>query len=116
MAPTTAFKGRNISEDSLRVSMATLTAAYAVCQPVSLPRKPAPSPSVSWVSVLENAELIERAIAVDEAASALESPRGSEVRFCTNSVGDVGVVTEISAGLSNLRMRGITKVGDKVHR
>ena len=39
---------------------------------------------------MENAELTERAIAVDEAASAFGSLR--DANFCTKSAGDVGVV------------------------
>lgn len=50
----------------------------------------APSLDVSWVS--ENAELIERATAVDEAASALKS--SLEVNFCTSSTGDEGLVAD----------------------
>ena len=71
MAPTTAFSGRNMSEDSLAISTAILAAVYAVCQPVSLPRALELSLGVSLVS--QNAELMERAMAVDEAAIALGS-------------------------------------------
>jgi len=70
MAPTTAFSGRNISEDSLAISTAILAAPYATCQAVSLPLIVAPSldvPQASW-----NGEPMERAIAVEETASALE--------------------------------------------
>ena len=54
-------------------------------------------------------------MAVDEAASALESPRGRDVRFCTNSAGDVGVEIETFAGPFDLRMRGIAKVDDQIN-
>lgn len=69
MAPTTAFRGRNISEDSLVISTAILAAAYAVRQPESLPRPASPSEGVP--QVLPNAEPIERAMEADETASAL---------------------------------------------
>ena len=47
---------------------------------------------------------MERAIAVDEMASALEFLR--DVRLCTSSVGGVGVETDMSAGGFDLRNRG----------
>ena len=66
--------------------------------------------------MLKNAELIERAIAVDEVASALESPRGRGVRFCIRSAGDVGVEIGVSLGCFGLWWRGIVKVCDQVNR
>lgn len=108
-APTTAFSGGHKSDDSLTVSIAILTAAYAVCQPVSLPGTASPSLGVS--RTLENGLPIERAMAVDETASALEFLR--EMRSCTRFVGDVhGVETGMSSSRFDLRKRGITVVDD----
>jgi hypothetical protein len=94
------------------ISTAILTAAYAVRQPVpvSPPRTVAPSPDVTW-----NGEPTERAMVVDEAASVLESLRGRDVRFCTNSAGGVGVETEVSAAGFDLRRRCIAKAGGKIN-
>lgn len=57
---------------------------------------------------------MEKAIAADEPASALESPRGRDLKCCTNSEGGVGVETEISKGRFDLRKRGITKVNEQI--
>jgi hypothetical protein len=111
MVPTTAFSGRNKSDDSLVVSMAILAVAYAVCQPVSLPRTAAPLLDMSWT--LWNREPIERVMAVDEAATVLRSLR--DVRFCTSSVGDVGVEAEISVGGFDLRKRGIMRMDVQIN-
>ena len=88
ITPTTALSGRNISEDSLASSTATLAAQYVVCQLASLSRTVVSSLGVLWVS--ENAELMERAIAVDEAASALGP--FLDANSCSSSAGDEGVV------------------------
>lgn len=93
-----------MSEDSLAISTAILAALYAVRQPVSLSRRVAPSLDVSLV--LENAEPIERAIADDEAASALGP--FLEVNSRINSSGDGGVVA-VDFGL---RKRGIVMKAD----
>ena len=79
--------------------MAILAALYAVCQTVSVPWTSAPSLDSPGTS--ENAELVERAIAVDEAASALGFLR--DVYFRTSSAGDGGRV----GGDINLRKLGI---------
>jgi len=63
--------------------------------------------------MLKNAEPIERAIADDEAASALVSPR--DVRSRRSSAEDVGDETGISAGRFDLRGRDITKVDDEIN-
>ena len=83
----------------MAISTAILAAPYAVCQTVSLPRTATPSPDSS--RTLENAELVERAITVDEAASALGFLR--DVYFCTSSAGDGGC----AGGDINLRKLGI---------
>ena len=68
------------------------------------------APSLGVPRVLENAAPMERAIADDEAASALGSLL--DVNFCTNSAGDGGVV----AGGFDLRKLGIvTKVDGKIN-
>ena len=99
-----------MSDDSLTVSTAILIASYAVCQPVSLPQIVAPLLGASRVS--ENAEPMERAIAADVAASAMEFL--CEVRSCTRSAGEVGVETESSVGCLDLRERRMVKVDDQV--
>ena len=53
----------------MAISTAILAAPYDVCQAVSLAGTTPLSLGASWAS--ENPELMERAIAVDEAASAL---------------------------------------------
>lgn len=55
---------------------------------------------------------MERAIAVDETASALGFLR--DVRLCTSSSGGEGVETEISTGGFDLRNLDM-KVGDKIN-
>ena len=55
---------------------------------------------------------MERAIAVDKTASVLGSLW--DVRFWTSSGGGVGVETEASASGTDLRNRGMMKVGDKI--
>lgn len=72
MAPTTAFNGRNKSDDSLMVSTAILTAAYAVCQFVSLPRTVAPSLDVSRIPW--GGDPMGGVMAVDKAAGLVEVP------------------------------------------
>jgi hypothetical protein len=47
-------------------------------------------------------------MAVDKAATVLRS--FLDVRFCTSSVGDVGVGAEISVGSFDLRKRGMTRM------
>ena len=69
MAPATAFRGGNISEDSLATSTAILAAPYAVFQAESFSGTTPPSPGASWIS--ENAEPMVRAMAVVEAARTL---------------------------------------------
>ena len=86
MAPTTAFNGGHKSEDSLAISTAILATPYAVCQSVPLSWTVVPEIS----PIVENGEPMERAIAVDEAASVLGSLRA--VNFCSRSAGDGGVV------------------------
>lgn len=93
------------------VSMAILTATYAVCQPISLPRTVAQSLDVSRGS--ENAEPTQRAMAVDVAASALEFLL--DMRSCIRSTGGVGVETVIFAACFDLRKRGMTMVVDKIN-
>lgn len=105
MAPTTAFRGRNISEDSLAISTAILAAAYAVFQPESPPRPVSPLQGVS--RVLLNAEPMERAMEADDTASALDF--FLDVSFRISSVGNVGVEAEISPEDLDLRRRRITK-------
>jgi len=102
MAPTTAFRGRSISEDSLAVSTAILAAPYTAFQAESPPGMTPPSVDASWIS--ENAELMERAMAIDEAASA--SGFLLDVRLGTRSAG-VGVET---AGLFDLRRKDMAKM------
>ena len=71
MAPTTALRGRNISEDSLAISTAILAAAYAVCQPESLPWLVPSSADVP--RGLLNGEPMENAMEADERARTLDS-------------------------------------------
>ena len=106
-APTTALSGRHKSEDSLAISTAILATLYTVCHSVSPPSTVAPSLDAS--RILENAEPMERAIAVDEATSALGSLR--DMNFGTRSAGDGGVV----AGDFDLRKPGIVmRAGGKI--
>lgn len=56
------------------------------------------------------AELIDRAIADDVAARALESRR--EVRFCTNSAGEAGEGVGVFTNVFNLRRLCIMMVDD----
>lgn len=110
MAPATVLSGRNISEESFAISIVILATPYAVCQPVSLSRSTAllDVERLSW-----NGELaMERAMAVEETASALESLR--DARSCTSSAGGVGVETEIGARPFDLRKRGITEVDEQI--
>ena len=55
---------------------------------------------------------MESAMALDEAASALESPRGRDVSCCTSSVGDVGVETPGNFGFGR---RGIAMVDGQIN-
>jgi hypothetical protein len=89
------------------ISTAILTASYAVCQPESVPRTVAPSLGVPRVPL--NAELTERAMEVDETASALGSRR--DASCCISSV---GVESGISADNFDLRKRGIARVDARV--
>ena len=98
-APTTALSGKNISEDAFATSTAILAIPYAVRQPDSL-EDPGSlsmgSKALSAVSMgLQNGEAIDRAMALDEAASALLSlARGWNVAsscFMYSAIGDVGV-------------------------
>ena len=70
------------------MSTAILAAPYAVCQTVAHLWTAALSLGSS--RTLENAELMERAIAADEAARALGFLR--DVNLCTSSAGDGGRV------------------------
>jgi len=56
---------------------------------------------------------MERAMAVDETARALEFLR--DARFCTSSTGGVGSETEISLGCFDLPKMGIMEVDDKIN-
>ena len=69
-APTTALSGKNISEDALAISTANLAAPYAVFQADSLD-EPGSLDAVSVGS--QDGEAMARAMALDEAASALQS-------------------------------------------
>jgi len=85
MAAAAAFSGGNMSEDASVTSMAILTAAYAVRQLVSPPWPVAPSLDKGRISLDERlvslkAELMERAIAFDVAASVLGSFRFTSLR------------------------------------
>jgi len=112
MAPATAFNGRNISEDFSATSMAILTAAYAVLQPVSFPLPVGSSLDGPSRASLK-AELIERAIAVDVATSAFGSLRPT--RFRTSSARDAGFEAEISGSDFDLRRKRIAKVDDEIN-
>jgi len=85
----TALSGGNISEDSPAISMAILTAPYAVLQPVSFDD----SGSLSAASERsQEGEAIDNAIALDEAASTLRSLTWIVASsFFIYSTGDVGV-------------------------
>lgn len=107
-APTTAFSEGSISEDSFAISMVILAAPYAVSQPASHSRAVTPSLDVSWISYCE--EPIERAIAVDVAASTLESLR--DASWLTRRAGDVGV--ELTPGDFDLKRRRITRMGVQI--
>ena len=69
-APTTALSGKNISEDALAISTAILAAPYAIVQHDSLD-DPGSSDGVSVG--LQDGEAIARAMALEEAPSALLS-------------------------------------------
>jgi hypothetical protein len=103
MAPNTAFRGGNISEDSLAVSTAILAAAYAVLQPESLPRLAFSSMDVP--RVLLSGEPMERAMEADERASALDFLL--EASFRTTFVGNAGIEAGISPDDLDLRRRRI---------
>ena len=106
-APVTALSAGHKSEVSLAISTAILAAPYTACQPASLPRTAVPSLGVSWV--LETAELMERATAVDEATSDLGP--FLDVNFCT-SAGDRG---SVAVGGFGLRKRGnMMRADDKI--
>ena len=107
MAPTTAFNGRNISEDSLAISTAILAAPYAACQSIPLCRTVVSSLDAPRES--GDGEPMERAIAADVATSDLDF--FLDVKFCT-SPGDGGVV----AGNFGLRKRGIVMRADGKNR
>ena len=96
-----------MSEDSLAISTAILAVPYAAFQAASLPGTTPSSLDRCWMS--ENAELMERAMAVDEATSALGFRL--DVRLCTSSAGDVGVET---AGCFDLRRKGMGKTDGQV--
>jgi len=118
MAPTTAFSGRNISEDSLAISTAILAAQYDVCQPVSFLIGAPPldvwdngrpldvSDNGRPLDVSGDGRPTERAMELDEAASTVGSR--CDVRSRTRSTVDVGVETEMSARCFDLR-RGILR-------
>ena len=69
-APTTALRGKNISEDALAISIAILAAPYAPFQTNSLD-DPGSLGAVSVGS--QDGEAIERAMLLDEAAGDLRS-------------------------------------------
>jgi hypothetical protein len=104
MAPNTAFRGGNISEDSLATSTAILAAAYAVCQPESLPR-----PSTDMPRVLLDEEPMERAMEADERASVLDFLL--DASFRTKFSGNVGAEAEISPDDLDPRRRRIVNEG-----
>jgi hypothetical protein len=108
MAPNTAFRGGNISEDSLAVSTAILAAAYAVLQPESLPRLVLPSMNVP--RVLLGGEPMERAMEADERASALDFLL--DASFRTTFVGNAGIEAEISPDDLDLRRKRITRIDE----
>ena len=106
-APMTALSAGHKSEVSLAISTAILAAPYTACQPSSLPRTVAPSLDVSLV--LETAEPMERATAVDEATSDLGP--FLDFNFCT-SAGDRGFVVVVGFGLRkrDIMMRADRKI------
>ena len=94
-APTTAVSGKNKSEDALAISTAILAAPYAVFHADS-PDDPGSLIGVSMGS--EDGEAIDRAIALDEAASNLVSlARACFMYFMT---GNVGVGGGLSVGVT----------------
>lgn len=90
-APTTALRGGSISEDPLATSMAILAAPYAAFQRDSFD-DPASSERVS--KGFHDGEQIDKAMELDETASALGSPafKVEWVRATSfmNLIGDVG--------------------------
>src|SRR5882762_8874187 len=91
-AAVTALTGGNISEDSLAISTAILADPYAALHPDSLDD----SASLIPVSVgSKDGETIDKAMALDEAASALRPfSRGWNVAsscFMYSTIGDLGV-------------------------
>ena len=96
----------------MAISTAILATPYAACQPVSLPSTVAVVPSLDASWTLENAEPIERATAVDEAASALGSLR--EMSFCTRSFGSGGVVGDPDLRKLDIAMRADGKIDSTI--
>ena len=98
-APTTALSGKNISEDSLAISMAILAAPYAVIQPDSFD-DPGSLSAASERS--QEGEAIDNAMALDEAASALGSLICGWIVVSSlfmYSAGDVGVDCRLFIGV-----------------
>lgn len=100
-APTTALSGKNISDDALVISTAILATPYAAFQAFSLDDPG----SSSIVSVgPQSGEAIAKAMALDEAASALRSfTRGWNVAsscFMYSTMGDVGVGGGLFVGVA----------------
>jgi hypothetical protein len=69
-APATALRGNSTSEDSLATSMAILAAPYAAFQHDSFDDSAASEPASEE---FKNGEAIDKAIELDETASALGS-------------------------------------------
>ena len=108
MAPTTALRGGNISEDSLAISTAILAVAYAVCQPESLP--PLVPPSVDVPRMLRDGEPMGRAMEEDETAGTLDFLLNASFR--TMLAGNVRAEAETSPDDLDLRRRRITGAGE----
>lgn len=98
----TAFSGGSISEESFAISTAILAAPYAALQTDSL-EDPSPSSVVSME--IHDGEAMDRAMALDEAASALRSlARGRNVAsscFMYSAMGGVGVDGGVFVGVAD---------------
>ena len=111
-APTTALRGKNISEDALAKSMAIFAASYAVPQCDSLD-DPGSSGAVSAGSQGGGAK--DKAIAFVDAASTLRSLTGGRIAvwpcLSGSTVGGAGVGGGVFVGLADdeafFRMRRI---------
>lgn len=98
----TALTGGNISDDSLAISTAILAAPYAVLQPDSL------DDSGSFIAVSAGSEVgdaIDRAMALEEAASALRPfARGWNAAsscFRYSTIDDIGVSGGLFVGVAD---------------